>query len=53
MNNFSDLNDEDVLKALQSARRVTKEELEDDEPEEKKIATTASDMQNCFGFDVS
>ncbi|XP_018572303.1 transcriptional repressor CTCF isoform X2 [Anoplophora glabripennis] len=47
----SDLNDEDVLKALQSARRVAKEELQDDEEEDKKIATTASDMQNCFGFD--
>ncbi|XP_056636747.1 transcriptional repressor CTCF-like [Diorhabda sublineata] len=43
-----DLNDEEVIKALQSARRVTKQELEDEEMEEKKVAT---DMENCFGFD--
>ncbi|KAJ8954592.1 hypothetical protein NQ318_003123 [Aromia moschata] len=50
----NDLNDEEVIKALQSARRVTKEELpdeDDDEPEEKKVLSTATDMQNCFGFD--
>lgn len=41
-----DLNDEDVIKALQSARRVGKveEEIED------KVSTK-NDMENCFGFD--
>lgn len=53
---FTDLNDEEVIKALQTARRVTKQELEDeeeeeDEEDEKKVSAT--DMQNCFGFDVS
>lgn len=43
---FLDLNDEDVIKALQSARRVGKEESED------KI-DTKHDMETCFGFDVS
>lgn len=41
----ADLNGEEVIKALQSARRVYKEE--------PKKETTESDMQNCFGFDVS
>lgn len=35
--------DEDVIKALQSARRITKVE------DEEKVRAT--DMQNCFGFD--
>ncbi|KAG5885033.1 hypothetical protein JTB14_018629 [Gonioctena quinquepunctata] len=45
-----DLNDEDVLKALQSARKITKQEIPDEEEEEedKKVV---SDMKNCFGFD--
>lgn len=42
---FSDLND-DVIKALQTARRVGKIE-----EEEKKISV--NDMETCFGFDVS
>lgn len=41
-----DLND-DVIKALQSARRVGKSE-----EEERKIKTD-NDMETCFGFDVS
>ncbi|KAJ3635239.1 hypothetical protein MTP99_008160 [Tenebrio molitor] len=40
----NDLNGEDVIKALQSARRVYKSE-------EPKKENTESDMQNCFGFD--
>lgn len=40
--NFEGL-DEDVIKALQSARRITKVE------DEEKVRAT--DMQNCFGFD--
>lgn len=53
---FTDLN-EDVIKALQHARRVTKQEIEDEdegeesEIEDKKVAV--NDMKNCFGFDVS
>lgn len=43
---FLGLNDEDVIKALQSARRLPKAE-----PEEKKPSTD-QDMENCFGFDV-
>ncbi|XP_030766079.1 transcriptional repressor CTCF [Sitophilus oryzae] len=49
--------DDDVIKALQSARRINKasveEEEDDDDDEDKKpdIATTEADMQNCFGFD--
>lgn len=42
-----DLNDEDVLKALHSARRNSKE----NESEEK--VSTKRDMETCFGFDVS
>lgn len=45
--NFSDLQDEDVIKALQSARRVKVEQ----EEEIKKNAE--NDMETCFGFDVS
>lgn len=48
---FTDLSD-DVIKALQTARRVTKEEMQTiDEEEEKKVVV--NDMKNCFGFDVS
>lgn len=43
---FTDLNDEDVIKALQTARRVGKTE-----EDEKKISV--NDMETCFGFDVS
>lgn len=40
--------DDDVIKALQSARRIKVED------EKKPIITNAeTDMQNCFGFDVS
>lgn len=40
--------DDDVIKALQSARRIKVED------EKKPIITSAeTDMQNCFGFDVS
>lgn len=55
-----DLN-EDVIKALQTARR-TKEELiavddddeeEEDEEEEEDDKKVVNDMKNCFGFDVS
>lgn len=42
--------DEDVIKALQSARRIEKMK---EEVDEKKpiILTPDTDMQNCFGFD--
>ncbi|XP_019766360.1 transcriptional repressor CTCF isoform X2 [Dendroctonus ponderosae] len=47
--------DEEVIKALQSARRLAKsEDLEDEDDEEDKkpiLPSTESDMQNCFGFD--
>ncbi|XP_019867966.2 transcriptional repressor CTCF [Aethina tumida] len=43
----NDLNNEDVIKALQSATRVHKSEIiEQPEEEDKK-----DDMKNCFGFD--
>ncbi|XP_050300852.1 transcriptional repressor CTCFL [Anthonomus grandis grandis] len=38
--------DEDVIKALQSARRANA-----DGESEKKPTSTETDMQNCFGFD--
>lgn len=49
--------DEEVIKALQSARRLTKnQDLEEDEDEEEDkkpiLPSTETDMQNCFGFDV-
>nr|CAI5853666.1 unnamed protein product [Callosobruchus analis] len=45
----NDLNDEDVLKALETARVVTtKKEVEDEEIVEEKVS---NDMKNCFGFD--
>ncbi|XP_018331961.1 transcriptional repressor CTCF [Agrilus planipennis] len=43
-----DLNEEEVIKALQSARRIGKS----NEEEKRKIkASTERDMENCFGFD--
>lgn len=53
---LSDLND-DVIKALQSARRVAKDEMEnvdddDEEDEEEDKKVVVNDMKNCFGFDV-
>lgn len=54
----ADLND-DVIKALQSARRIPKEEVDDDEEEEEEEdeeeenKKVVNDMKNCFGFDVS
>lgn len=45
-----DLNDEDVLKALQSARRVQKTEPPE---EDEKKPTPIADRENFFGFDVS
>ncbi|CAH1981827.1 unnamed protein product [Acanthoscelides obtectus] len=45
----TDLNDEDVLKALETARVVTtKQEMGDEEMAEEKVS---NDMKNCFGFD--
>lgn len=43
-----DLNDEDVIKALKTTRKI-----EEPEEDEKKFnpANTQSDMLNCFGFD--
>lgn len=41
--------DEDVIKALQSARRIDKQEEEDDK--KPIILSPETDMQNCFGFD--
>ncbi|XP_044762556.1 transcriptional repressor CTCF-like [Coccinella septempunctata] len=47
-----DLNGEDVISALQNARRIPKEENEDDDEDEKKFdPSTQTDMMNCFGFD--
>lgn len=44
---FTDLQDENVIKALQSARRVKVEQPEDNKKE------AVNDMETCFGFDVS
>ncbi|XP_022901412.2 transcriptional repressor CTCFL [Onthophagus taurus] len=47
-----DLHDEDVIKALQSARRVTtKVEQEDEDEEEEDEKKMDHDMETCFGFD--
>lgn len=46
---------DDVIKALQSARRVAKDEMEDvddDEEDEEDSKVVVNDMKNCFGFDV-
>ncbi|KAL3284826.1 hypothetical protein HHI36_018965 [Cryptolaemus montrouzieri] len=46
----NDLSEEDVMTALHSARRVPKEE-DEEETDKKFDPTTQTDMLNCFGFD--
>ncbi|XP_060534733.1 transcriptional repressor CTCF-like [Cylas formicarius] len=43
--------DEDVMKALQQARKAEKGEDSDGDEKKPIVASTASDMKNCFGFD--
>ncbi|XP_045463537.1 transcriptional repressor CTCF-like isoform X2 [Harmonia axyridis] len=47
-----DLNGEDVIKALQTARRISKGESDEEAETDKKFnPSTQTDMMNCFGFD--